>query len=257
MESREDFEKHMGQVIWENRWKNHTAYELFITKHMSFEGAKVYAREHCVFANHFPRWFGSVVANCPHLSARRYMIENMYVEEVTDPTIDNGHYESLVDFAVALGHDREFLYNYKGRVYTRLCLAYWDRATRSWPWMEGFAAVAGLEAARSPSVLRHGKAIPNNRSVWRSLNLPESALSHWSAAEVADYGKEGHGDMTLKILSEYAKTDQEQKRVLEVLAETMQVRSFHFDCIGREALKASGVAVDDVQHPSWTAEAVA
>jgi pyrroloquinoline quinone (PQQ) biosynthesis protein C len=241
MLSREHFEEQMAKVIWESRWKNHTAYEFFITKHMCPEGARVYAREHSVFAKHFPRWFGSVVANCPSFKARRYMIENMYVEEVEDPTIDNGHYESLVDFGVALGLDRNFIYQYKGRIYTRLALAYWDRATRAWPWLEGFAAVAGLEAARSPSVLKYGNCIPNNRSVWRPLGLSEEALLHWSAAETADYGSEGHGDMTLKILSEHAETDQQQERILEVLQETMQVRSYHFDCIGREALKEAGV----------------
>lgn len=251
MLSREAFENRMTTVIWENRWKHHTAYELFITKHMSKAGAAVYAREHAVFAKHFPRWFGSVIASCPEADARRYMIENMYVEEVNDPTIDNGHYESLVDFGVALGHDRQFLYGYKGRIYTRLCLAYWDRATRSWPWLEGFAAVAGLEAARSPSVLRLGNAIPNSRRVWLSLDLPKSALSHWAAAEAADYGSDGHGDMTLKILSEHTTTEKEQNRVLEVLAESMQVRSYHFDCIGREALAAMGVAHDLPEHPSW------
>lgn len=243
MESREEFEAHMALVIWENRWKNHTAFELFKTKHMSREGAKVYAREHSIFAAHFPRWFGNVVANCPHLSARRYMIENMYVEEVNDPTIDNGHYESLLDFAVALGLERKFLYEYKGQIYTRLCMAYWDRATRAMPWLEGFAAVGGLEAARSPSVLKLGNTVTNSRNSWKSLDLPDSALTHWSAADVADYGSEGHGDMTLKILSEYAKTPQEQERVIEVLAETMQVRSYHFESIGREALAASGVSV--------------
>lgn len=241
-----EFEDRMSRVIWENRWKNHTAYELFVTKHMSIPGAQVYAREHTVFARHFPRWFGAVAANCPILSARAYMIENMYVEEVEDPTIEKGHYESLIDFGVALGLDRDFLYDYKGSIYTRLAIAYWDRATRAWPWLEGFAAVAGLEAARSPSVLKHGHAIPNNRAVFRPLGLPEEALSHWSAAESADYGSEGHGDMTLKILSENARTAEQQERVLEVLAETMQVRSYHFDCIGRDALAAAGVATDEL-----------
>lgn len=243
MESREDFENHMAQVIWENRWKRHTAFELFKTKHLSREGAKVYVREHAVFAAHFPRWFGSVVANCPHLGARRYMIENMFVEEVNDPTIDNGHYESLLDFAVALGLDREELYRYQGQVYTRLCLAYWDRATRALPWLEGFAAVGGLEAARSPSVLKLGNTVTNSRSSWKPLDLPDSAMTHWSAADVADYGSDGHGDMTLHILSEHATTPEQQKRVLEVLAETMQVRSYHFECIGRAALEAAGVSV--------------
>jgi pyrroloquinoline quinone (PQQ) biosynthesis protein C len=250
MESREAFEQHMAQTIWDNRWKNHTSYELFISKHMCREGAAIYAREHCVFAQHFPRWFGSIVASCPDMAARKYMIENMYVEEVNDPTIDNGHYESLVDFAVALGHDRDFIYNYKGQIYTRLCLAYWDRATRAWPWMEGFAAVAGLEAARSPTVLKLGKALPNNRSVFRSLNLDEKDLSHWSAAETADFGSDGHGDMTLQILSEHATSDEKQARILEVLTESMQVRSYHFECIGRESLIASGVPLEAPQTAS-------
>ncbi len=246
MYSRDDFEDRMAQTIWENRWKNHTAYETFIKHHMCIEGAKVYAMEHAVFANHFPRWFGSMVANCPHLKARQYMIENMYVEEVTDPEVENGHYESLVDYGVALGLEREAIYDYKGAIYTRICIAYWDRATRSWPWTEGFAAVAGLEAARSPAVLKRGNCVPNNRSVFRSLGLPEKALAHWSAAEQADYSSGGHGDMTLKILSEYCTTEAEQERILEVLAETMQVRSYHFDQIGRDALKAAGAPLDDV-----------
>lgn len=249
MESQDQFEEHMAEVIWQSRWKNHTAYELFVTKHMCREGARVYAREHAVFARNFPRWFGSVVANCPSFAARRYMIENMYVEEVEDPTIDNGHYESLLDFGVALGCDRDFLNGYQGRIYTRLCIAYWDRATRAWPWMEGFAAVAGLEAARSPAVLKRGNCIPNSRSVWGPLGLPQEAMSHWSAAETADYGAEGHGGMTLRILSEHAETEAQQKRILEVLEETMHVRSYHFDCIGREALKEAGVATDDLAPP--------
>jgi hypothetical protein len=52
--------------------------------------------------------------------------------------------------------------------------------------------------------------------------------------------------MTLKILSKYARTEAQQARVLEVLAETMQVRWFHFDCIGRDSLKAAGISLQDV-----------
>ena len=237
----------MAQVIWDNRWKKESAYEVFTKSHMCVEGARVYALEHCVFADNFPRWFGAIVANCPVASARRYMIENMYVEEVNDATIQNGHYESLVDFAVALGLDRDFIYHYEGRTYTKLAMAYWDRAVRAWHWTEAFAAVAGLEAARGPAVLKLGGARPNSRSVFKSLGLSDKAMSHWQAAETADYGHDGHGDMTLKILSEHVTEESHKARILKVLAETMQVRWFHFDCIGRDALKASGVSLDTLQ----------
>ena len=110
MESREDFEARMAQVIWDNRWKKESAYEVFTKSHMCVEGARVYALEHCVFAANFPRWLSNITGNCPHLEVRKYLIENTFVEEVRDPTIVTGHYESLVDFAVELGADRAINY---------------------------------------------------------------------------------------------------------------------------------------------------
>ena len=138
----EKFEKQMAKVIWENRWKNFSAFDNWIDHHFCREGAAVFAREHCVFARHFPRWFGNMIGNCPEMDARQYMIDNMYVEEVKDPAISTGHYESMVNFSVALGvNTRKFIENYKGAIYTRMALAYWDRASRAWPWLESFAEI--------------------------------------------------------------------------------------------------------------------
>ncbi|MGE5538596.1 MAG: TenA family transcriptional regulator [Gemmatimonas sp.] len=241
MESREQFEKHMAQVLWENRWKRHSTFEVWVKNHLSREGAGVFAMEHCVFADEFPRWFASIIANCPEADARHYMIENMYVEEVEDPTITTSHYESMVDFTEALGFKRSDIYAYKGRPYTKMALAYWDRAARALPWLEAFATVGGLEAARGGAVGRLGNTVAFTRRVWEPLGLSAKALEHWSAGEVADIPEGGHADMTLKILSKYATTEEKQQRVLACLAETMQIRWHHFDLIGRDAMKASGV----------------
>jgi len=89
----------VGELWFENSPK---LFE-FLTDYMSIEGAKVFTLEHAVFASHFPRWFANVVARCPHIDARAYMIENMYVEEVADPTEKTPHYESLSQFGLALG----------------------------------------------------------------------------------------------------------------------------------------------------------
>ncbi len=241
MQAPEQFEKEMAQIIWETRWKNLSSFDIWLNNHMSRAGAAVFGLEHCVFADQFPRWFGHIIGNCPEMDARQYMIDNMYVEEVHDPTIGTGHYESMVDFAVALGHQRDFVYHYQGAVYTKMALAYWDRAARAWPWLDAFAAVAGLEAARGPMVADLGNVASLKRSVWEPLNLSDEALEHWSAGEAADLPEGGHGDMTLKILAKHANTKETQSRVLSLLQETMQVRWLHFDNIGRDALKASGV----------------
>jgi len=241
MQTSDKFEQSMAQVIWETRWKNHTAFDIWLNNYMCREGAAVFGLEHCVFADQFPRWFGHIIGNCPEMDARQYMIDNMYVEEVHDPTIGTGHYESMVDFAVALGHERDWVYGYQGSVYTKMALAYWDRAARAWSWLDAFAAVAGLEAARGPMVAALGNIASLKRSVWEPLGLSNEALEHWSAGEAADLPEGGHGDLTLKILAKHADTKEKQDRVLALLQETMQVRWLHFDNIGRDALKASGV----------------
>ena len=237
--SSEAFEDEMAKVIWKHRWETPNVWEVYLRNHLSREGAAVFALEHCVFADNFPRWFGSIIGNCPHLDARQYMIENMYVEEVSDPTIGRGHYESMVDFAEALGFDRDYVQAYGGRPYTKMALAYWDSASRSKPWLEAFAAVGGLEAARGPSVKRLGHTTPHNRESWAPLGLPESALAHWKAAESADFPEGGHGDATMKILAKYADSAEKQEVVLATLAESTQIRWFHFDQIGRDAFQAS------------------
>jgi pyrroloquinoline quinone (PQQ) biosynthesis protein C len=240
MQAPREFEQSMARVIWERRWKSHTLFETFLLRHMSRPGAAVFALEHCVFAEHFPRWFGTIIGNCPAMDVRQYMIENMYLEEVQDPTIHTGHYESMVDFAAALGYDRAFVYGYEGRAYTKMALAYWERASRALPWLEAFATVAGLEAARGPSVAGLGNTVALKRKLWEPLGLPEKALEHWSAGEVADIPEGGHGDMTLKILAKHADSADKQARVLKCLDETMEIRAFHFNQIGRDAIEASG-----------------
>jgi pyrroloquinoline quinone (PQQ) biosynthesis protein C len=240
METPEQFEKTMAKVLWENRWKRHTTFETWLETRLDRPGAAVFAIEHCVFADEFPRWFASIIANCPAADVRQYMIENMYVEEVEDPTITTSHYESMVDFAVALGFERSYVYAYKGRPYTKMALAYWERAARALPWLEAFATVAGLEAARGGAVGRLGNTVAFTRRVWEPLGLPAKALEHWSAGEAADIPEGGHADMTLKILSKHADTEEKRKRILACLAETMQIRWYHFDLIGRDAMAASG-----------------
>jgi hypothetical protein len=77
----------MHSIVGELWFANSPKIFEFLTNYMSIEGAKVFALEHSVFANHFPRWFANVVARCPEIEARRYMIENMYVEMSIPPSI--------------------------------------------------------------------------------------------------------------------------------------------------------------------------
>jgi pyrroloquinoline quinone (PQQ) biosynthesis protein C len=232
-----EFEERFYKTAGFYRWENQTAMIQYArgpnpTRH----GMQAYALEHCVFAANFPRWFGNIVANCPNLAVRQYLIGNMYVEEVEDPTIKNGHYESLVDFAVALGLDRQAVYDYQPSMHMLTGLHYWDNVSRTKSWLEGFAAIGGIEFQNSGRLAkRHGTVPFNSRASFAKLNLSEKSLSHFEAGESADHGEGGHGDETIKILVEHAKTAEQQQAVISIFEESIAVFWHVYNNIGMMA----------------------
>jgi hypothetical protein len=74
-------------AIADAEWEREPKIVEFVNKHLIVEGARIFTPEHTYFAEHFPRQFGNVIGNCPVLEPRAYMIANMYVEEVDDPTM--------------------------------------------------------------------------------------------------------------------------------------------------------------------------
>lgn len=228
----------------QTRWIPQTYLEDFNRNHLTREGARVYALEHCVFAANFPRWLANIAGNCPHLEVRQYLIENMFVEEVRDPTVITGHYESLVDFAVALGVDRQFVYNYKGAAITRWRMGYCEWASKVKPWLEGFAAITASEVSRGKEMIaRIGERAKSSRRTWDSLKLSDKELAHWDSAEEADSHEGGHGDMPLVILQKYATTQEEQDACIASAQELLDVYRMWADQIGVWAFEAAGLKV--------------
>jgi len=245
----QEFQNAVLDVLQEGRYATPTIYEEYRSKHLTREGARVYALEHCVFAANFPSWLANITGNCPHLDVRQYLIENMFVEEVHDPTVTIGHYESLVDFTVALGVDRQFIYSYTGAPITRMRIVYCEWVSRALPWLESFAAIAGNEVARGKEMIKRvGERARTSRSQWAALKLPDSALSHWDSADAADSTEGGHGDVPLDILKKYADTEEKQEACLRAMRERQHVNRIWFDQIGVWAYEASGLPPPSIEH---------
>lgn len=238
----EEFREAILDTFEEMRWGPLTVYEKYSQNHMSPEGARLYGLEHCVFAANFPRWLANITGNCPHLEVRKYLIENMYVEEVEDPTITTGHYESLIDFVVALGVDRDFALQYPGAPITKMRITYCDWVSRTKPWLEAFAGIAGNEVARGPEMIKRvGERARTSRDMWSALDLDDKALAHWDAADEADSTEGGHGSEPLDILVEYATTREAQDAVIAAIAERQEINRIWFDQIGIWQFEASGL----------------
>jgi pyrroloquinoline quinone (PQQ) biosynthesis protein C len=237
-----EFRERLLGVVGEAWFEQPCALHDFLANYLTPESVKVYAMEHCVFAASFPRWLANVAGNCPHLDVRQYLIENMYVEEVRDPTEPIGHYESMVRFAVAVGLDDAWVRAYQGYLITRLTTSYWDHASRTRPWLEAFAAAAGLEIKANRTLLKRYGREPQSaqyRKRFKTLGLPDSALIHFHQAEAADPVEGGHGEMPVNILVKYATTAEQQEAVLRSLRESIQVNHFHWDAIGKRAIEVA------------------
>lgn len=240
----EDFKERIRGLVGDNWWRPLPEIIRFQSEYLSREGALVFALEHCVFADRFPRYFANVTGLCPHLDVRQYLIENNYIEEVRDPTIRLGHYESLVEFAVALGATRDEVYNHRPSITTIMGLAYFENISRSRPWLEGFASLPLLELTTNDALAgRYGQVPLNSPKRWAALGLQGEAMSHWRAAEIADSGSfegiAGHGEEALALAAKYARTDEEQEAVIQTALEGLQVFKYQYDAIGRGAIQAS------------------
>jgi pyrroloquinoline quinone (PQQ) biosynthesis protein C len=236
MLKREDILRTVAEVWWEKSPKMME----FVNHYLSREGARIFAPEHTYFAAHFPRWFGNVIANCPIHEVRRYMIGNIYVEEVDDPTIHDTHYGSMVKFGEGLGLSREEILGYAPSIPMRMGVHYWDNISRTRPWLEGFAAIGALELTNHGELAERYRQKPlNSRKNWEPLGLDEKFLTHWEAADAADPDEGGHADETLRIIVEHVKSQEEGRRLLAVVSESIETFRYIYDQIGDRAIAAS------------------
>ena len=238
-----DFDELIHQEVGKLWWEEPASIVTYIQGNPTAAGMCAFSLEHCYFAERFPRWFGNIVSNCPHLAARQYMIENMFVEEVKDPAIEAGHYESMVDFAVATGAKRQDVYDYTPSITQIMATQYWDNISRTRPWLEAFAGVGGLEFTNSAKLAdRYSQTPLNSRDNFLKFasneKLNETEMAHWEAATEADTGEEGHGQQTINILVQYAETAEQQQRVLASMLESIGVFKFQYDLIGKMAFEA-------------------
>ncbi len=230
------------QAVAESWWEKKPKIVEFVNHHLTKQGARIFAKEHAYFAAHFPRWFGNVIANCPFLEPRAYMIGNIYVEEVDDPTIHDTHYGSMVTFGEGLGMTREEVLNHAPSIPLRMGVHYWDNMSRTRPWLEGFAAVGSLELTNHGELAaRYGEIPLNARKKWEPLGLEPKYLVHWEAADAADPGEGGHADETARIIAQYAKTAEDGRKALEVVRESISVFRFIYDHIAERAVEAGKI----------------
>jgi pyrroloquinoline quinone (PQQ) biosynthesis protein C len=134
---------------------------------------------------------------------------------------------------------REEVLNQVPSIPMRMGIHYWDNVSRTRPWLEGFAAVGGLELTNHGELAaRYGEIALNARKKWEPLGLEAKYLVHWDAADAADPGEGGHADETVRLIAKYARTDEECRGALDAVRESVNVFRFIYDNIAERAILA-------------------
>jgi hypothetical protein len=88
---------------------------------------------------------------------------------------------------------------------------------------------------------RVGERAKTTRAMWAPLDLKEKDLAHWDAAEEADCGEGGHGDMPYELLKKFVTSQERQDACLAAMGEWQAMTRMWADQVGVWAFEAAGL----------------
>jgi len=182
---------------------------------------------------HFPRWLAAVASNCPVPDARKFLVANMYEEEV-GPGGQGSHYDLLLRQGEALGLSRQDVESTAPLPSTAVAIDALDSICRGRSWLEGLAATTGLECINHPAVrAESGVMIINDVRAWQHLGLNAQQLRSRTVHTEED---EKHVESGLKILAEQAASEESAAKAVAAAREALLAFRLLMEGIGRAAL---------------------
>lgn len=197
------------------------------------EGGRIFVSQFSHFTRNFPRWLAAVASNCPEPEARKFIVANIYEEEI-GPAGQGSHYDLLVKQGEALELEREQIERAQPLPTTALAIDALDGICRNRYWLAGLAATTGLECINHPGVrVKSGVMIINDVRAWRHLDLSEQQLRSRTIHMEED---EKHVEAGLNILADHAATDEAVEKVVDSAREALLAFRMLMEGIGRAAL---------------------
>jgi pyrroloquinoline quinone (PQQ) biosynthesis protein C len=197
------------------------------------DGGRVFVSQFSHFTRNFPRWLAAVASNCPVPDARKFLVANMYEEEV-GPGGQGSHYDLLLRQGEALGLSRQEVESTAALPSTAVAIDALDSICRGRSWLEGLAATTGLECINHPAVrAESGVMIINDVRAWQHLGLNAQQLRSRTVHTEED---EKHVESGLKILAEQAASEESAAKAVAAAREALLAFRLLMEGIGRAAL---------------------
>lgn len=167
--------------------------------------------------------FGPLYTKCDDDKIRAGMVENLIEEETGKMSGTAPHPELYIRLGEALGSTRDIMRNIKPLPESLALRTYWVWAVKELPLIEGVAAVSIAGEAQVP-----GAGLEFARLLEEEYGLTHEQAAFWWVHEEAD---EQHGGGAIAMVAKQARTDEEQRRVREVVDHSLTLLWRFFDGI--------------------------
>lgn len=191
------------------------------------EAARLFVQQFGLFTRHSRRCWAYVVANCPIIEVRKFIVrENLYEEEA----VGESHYDLMVQMGKALGLRGEAIDHAAPLPTTTVALLAWEALTKDRPWIEGLAAKAVLERSNAPEC---GNLSALEAERWmRQLQLRDQDVKFWSLHATVDLI---HGSGAYDLLEKHVTGADQGEALVRAARESLDAWKIFLDGIADAA----------------------
>ena len=209
----------------DNPFDEHPLWASLLRGSLNLEQVREFTRQFGIIPLHNHTYHGPIYVNCPNPRWRERIAEVVY-EEGTGRLYANGvpHNQLYFNFGQGLGLSNDNLLN------TTYC-----PGALGWQgWYAGMCRSRFLEAvsAHMLAAEAHGPGVFSflAEALKKKFGLDDQAVAFWVVHDVAD---EDHSGIGKELLDEFAATDDDRARVLEIVQRTVDMTFYVYDDIYR------------------------
>ena len=170
-----------------------------------------YVYEHQHFLRQWVRSCGFLLARTDEPDVVRYELDNLTTEFAGTGPEHPSHYELLLRMGESLGANREAVLATPPLESTAVGIREWDRICRELPWVEGVAAMHGLELIAHRDLVREGATVHYfDPAILASAEIPPAAVAFLREGYEADVG---HSEAALVLVDRNATTEATRRNV--------------------------------------------
>lgn len=204
------------RAFWDHPW-----IQKFRRAELSKEQVRHWIEQQFYLTGRVHDLFGPLYTKCDDDKIRAGMVENLIEEETGKMSGTAPHPELYLRLGEALGSTRETMRTIKPLPEALALRTYWVWAVKELPLIEGVAAISIAGEAQVP-----GAGLEFARILEEKYGLTHEQAAFWWVHEEADAD---HGGGAIAMVARQAKTDEEQRRVREVVDHSLTLLWRFFD----------------------------